>query len=332
MLDRKKQRLAIAVLENANQQFKELAKTEPWRFDPQEAVDLLFDKSEPDFPFQKALYLYLFLIWCIKPTTKSNTPTNLRPVAAAAALRLTFSVTNASGTLTDSSFTGIGALSKRLTRDWYKNLDKHFISRVGGLANAVNAPSLSSEDVLRLDRYENQKRALGIIKIIVGLMADKHSITNKLVLRAFQTDVLNEADDFYRPVGEMRKKALAAKQMNTAKGRRDLPETTSPSGFRKLWKPAPKTIILLFVLQDVLGTDTNFFSDKRLLQRLEGDRQLHQRLRAALQLYGAIVAQLKNHPDIDITAEWSPIVVPPPKRVKLPKFDQAQRVRLKLIS
>ena len=203
-------------------------------------INLLFDLKKEEFKFQRAVHLYLFLIWCIKPGKPENPP-HMRYIAASAALQLTFAVTDKNEELTAKSNSNLSALQARLGRNWYQQFHAQFIEKIGGLKNAINAPHRSSEDQLRMDRYSGNERELAIVEYIAkAISVDLTYADRPRVFAGFQRDVLLKGDAFYRKMGEKRKEATGrAKQQN------GFAPTISGTAFDNHWDGAPRTIVLL---------------------------------------------------------------------------------------
>ena len=181
---------AFKKVENAAAEMVDALRPKTWQFEPQLAVRLLFDEQQEEFRYQRALNLYLFLIWCIKPGTQTK-PTNLTLVAASAAMQLTFLKTLGQSRLQGGSFKGRVPLRQRLDTDWYGQVDDCFIRPIGGLRQAIDAPSRRSEDRLREQTYKQLNRELAMVDYIAKALAtDPRFVTRASVKKALQSDVL----------------------------------------------------------------------------------------------------------------------------------------------
>ena len=321
---------AFKKVENAAAEMMDALRPKTWQFEPQLAVRLLFDEQQEEFRYQRALNLYLFLIWCIKPGTQTK-PTNLTLVAASAALQLTFLKTLGQSRLQGGSFKGRVPLRQRLDTDWYGQVDDCFIRPIGGLRQAIDAPSRRSEDRLREQTYKQLNRELAMVDYIAKALAtDPRFVTRASVKKAFQSDVLCLGPTFYKPV---KKKRKDGQEQQARRG--EEVSHLSPKKIDDLWDKAPPTIILLYALKDLLGTaPEKFFRSDDLLRKLDEDTAFLARLRAALRLYDAIATGFVQQVGSNINAAkaWRPVVVTSGPTVEMPSFNDNQLSKFKSLS
>ena len=273
----------LDTLTAATASLEKARKPTAWRFDPQRAVDLLFG-AEPKFQFERAVSLYLFLLWCLKPGSVAQ-PNSMRSVAASAALQITFLGTQSSTGLQGKHFKDIASLRKRLDCDWYHGFYTLFIKPIGGLHHAIHAPSRRSEDRLLLERYQELSRELAIIDLIAcAITSAPHLNTRANIRRAFQSDVLCLGGSFYKHTKVKRSGA-----QEQAKERGEVVRYLNDTTFDELWDGAPQTIVLLYVLKTVFAKSKIEFASNDILSRLDCDKPLLDSLRNAIGLYSTIV-------------------------------------------
>jgi hypothetical protein len=310
------------------QKIREAKKSLPWRFEPQHAVDMLFANRKKTFQFEQAAYLYMFLIWCIRPDLTYD---NEKAVAASVALNITTQITFNQKKLKGEWFNGISNLAKRLDQDWYKTFYSKFVRRVGGIGNALNAPSLQSEDEFRKDVFAKLRREMAIIEYIEKSITEEPRFAMRIRARdAFRDDVLWKGSEFYKSMGgkdgkNNKRTEKLEREKKSGKPIRGLSKTA----FDDLWDDAPSSIVLLYVLQDIIGPDIDvFFADPATLKRLDADPQLLGSLRAALCRYEMICRGFEAHSGRTKTAKaWHEIKVPTCEGAELLTFTAKQLKR-----
>ena len=107
------------------------------------------------------------------------------------------------------------------------------------------------------------------------------------------------------------------------------PRRWSATGLR-LWDGAPRTIMLLYALQPILGQDIKqLFSDPQIFRKLDDDSDFLNSLKKALRLYGSLsrgFAESVGH-NSNAASKWRPVEVSSSSMKMLPQFTAEQRKR-----
>jgi hypothetical protein len=290
-------------------------KARRWAFNPQLAVNLLFETEVEQFPLQRAVYTFLLLVWILFPNRRKN----FHATASSLALRVTFTSTSNienpnQVVLTARVFQRLEQLEAGLSRPWYRKFYENFVVPIGGLPQASGAVSFKSMDTKRKSMFADCITELALVEYLVK--ASKHNsalATRGNTIKAFAHDVLGTEKRLNRAVTKRRGSGL------------------KKSTVEKYWDSAPDFSVFLYLARSLAGPLVHkFFSNKTILKRLNQDRAFIEELKEIFTIYEGIICELERvTPGSKAVLRWRmfrcPVVA---DSAKFDAFDTAQMRRI----
>jgi hypothetical protein len=267
-----------------------------WGFDLQRSVDLIMGDAGQQFPFERSINTFLLLVWCAVPR---HQPT-INVTASALALLVTCSdvvSTSKPGLSSGKSVLllrskrtkSLAALRARFQEPWFERFYNNFAEPNGGLRLSLGAASMLSLDSSRRATLKECKRELAIVEFLAKSLRYNSNMANWTGYSvAFENDVLCKGREFYRNIGSKQK-------ANANDAARAPHKGLKPSRIASLWGESTDTLVLLFVMRNVLDAKKQrLFSEPGFLPRLQNDKKLRKELQLCLRRYETIMQGLES--------------------------------------
>lgn len=292
-----------------------------WEFCPNRAAELVLG-CQQRFPLERVINTYLLIYWALSDGTR------VRQLARALALHITLTKTKGAKTIgpnADPYFLatdfGFLKLPDRFEMPWFKAFNVNFLSRIGKLSAALEAPSLKSYNGVVGQWIRDNKGPLAIAEYLEKSVEYNPRLvaTRSGVQKAFVSNALQLKSNYFRPVGPKRKVVEGV---------------LGKKAFDSMWDNAPATLLLassivksLKALDFIEGENrVNIFGNREFLVRLQVRKgRVQTELRNAVLRYNSITTEcLRQNREVSQFRNWRPIEINISKQPRLSTFNANQ--------